>query len=624
MNKTVNINLAGILFHIDEDAFQRLQNYLNTIKRSFVNEVGKDEIISDIEARIAELFSQKRSDTSQVINTADVEEMISIMGEPEDYNVDDELFESAEPKTTQQRTIKRLFRDPSNSYVGGVTSGLGHYFGIDPIWLRLSWIVLTLSSGGGFILIYLSLWIFVPEAKTTVDRLVMKGEPINVSNIERKIKEGFDNVSDTVKNADYTSLKNSTSTFFDNLISVFTFLFTALGKFIGVLFILMASFALIMLSLSFLSVLGLNIIHADWLTHIDAMDIVFPIWIASLLGYFAIGIPFFFLLILGLKMIIKNLKSIGKPAKLTLLGIWIISLLSLLFLGIRQSTIDDYSASTTTTHELPLSENDTLRLRMRIDERYINNLRYDNDFDFRKNEEGSDILVNKDIRIYLETKKFGPPTLTIAKKADGNSYDTAKLRSEGIKYSYELEENTLWLNGYNLINFTDKIADQKVTITLSIPESMTLLPYNGTRSYNSNRRYGNRSIIKGKEGNYLNFRDGKVLCPTCKSNKTKNRTTKSKKPDWENDHYDKDIDINLEENGENFRLKIDENGIRINNKQIIKHRDWDDDDGLDIDFENEDGKNFNLKIDEDGIRINNKPIDVKIDEDGIQINNSQN
>jgi len=204
MNKTVNINLAGIFFHIDEDAFARLQRYLEAIKHSFSNTQGRDEILSDIEARIAELFGEKRKDDRQVISIKEVEEVIIIMGQPEDYMVDEEIFEDEPTRSKTTKTVgKQLFRDKENGHVGGVSSGLGHYLGIEAIWVRLLWVLLTIFSSGAFVLIYIAFWIFVPEAKTTADKLAMRGEEVTVSNIEKKIREGFHDVSESVKNVDY-------------------------------------------------------------------------------------------------------------------------------------------------------------------------------------------------------------------------------------------------------------------------------------------------------------------------------------------------------------------------------------------------------------------------------------
>jgi len=201
MNKTININLANTLFHMDEDAYNKMRRYLETVKRSFANTPGSDEILADIEARIAELFYEKLENERQVITQKEVDEVIAIMGQPEDYMVDEDIFED-EPRTrntSQQTRVKKLYRDTEHKYVAGVSSGLAHYLGIDPLWVRILWVFLTIGSGGGFILLYGLLWILIPEASTTAQKLDMRGEAVNISNIERKVKEGFEDVADRVK-----------------------------------------------------------------------------------------------------------------------------------------------------------------------------------------------------------------------------------------------------------------------------------------------------------------------------------------------------------------------------------------------------------------------------------------
>lgn len=199
MNKTININLAGLSFHVDEDAYLELKDYLESIKNSFTDTEGREEIIEDIEARIAELFNERIKNYNQVIGMDKVDEVILIMGEPEDYLVDDEIFED-EPKTSHNKktsTHKKLFRDTESSLIGGVSSGLSHYYGIDTVWIRLIWVLLFFGAGTGFLL-YIILWFIIPEAKTTADKIMMTGEPVNISNIEKKIREGFENVTETV------------------------------------------------------------------------------------------------------------------------------------------------------------------------------------------------------------------------------------------------------------------------------------------------------------------------------------------------------------------------------------------------------------------------------------------
>ena len=130
MNKTVNINLGGMIFHIDENAYLKLQSDLSAVKRSFAGASGEDEIIADIEARIAELFSNKMQNERQVIGINEVDEIINIMGQPEDYMVDEDIFDEVPKSKSYSNNKRKLYRDTDNKYVGGVSSGLGPSAGL--------------------------------------------------------------------------------------------------------------------------------------------------------------------------------------------------------------------------------------------------------------------------------------------------------------------------------------------------------------------------------------------------------------------------------------------------------------------------------------------------------------
>ena len=313
MNKTVNINLAGISFHLDENAYGKLSRYLDAIRRSLKHGDGREEIMQDIETRIAELFSEKIEFQSQVIGMKELDEVIAVMGQPEDYEVDDELFEDVPPASgsyskSKRSTSKQLFRDIDDKYIGGVSSGLGHYIGVDALWIRLLWIVLVLAGLGSPILVYILLWILVPAAETTSEKLKMTGEPINISNIERKFKEGFDNVADKVKNVNYdkygNKIKKGASGFFDRVGEVFVEIFKIFAKLIGVLIIIISLSTLIGLVIGFFTLGSMdfwgNNEMTEYLSMVDSTNV--PIWLWALLGLLAIGIPFFALFILGLKL----------------------------------------------------------------------------------------------------------------------------------------------------------------------------------------------------------------------------------------------------------------------------------------------------------------------------------
>lgn len=216
MNKIFNINLGGYPFTIDEDAYEHLKVYLKTIHNHFRESEGYEEITSDIESRLAELFQDKLDDRP-IVMLSTVQDAIAIMGTPEDFGADPLMSEPnyTEEKTTfgskkerktkkdyqrktqsDYQTGKRLFRNAEDEVVGGVCSGVAAYFGVeDPLWVRLGF-ALFFFAGGFALPLYLILWAIVPEAETAADRLAMRGKPITASNIGKIIEEEMENFSE--------------------------------------------------------------------------------------------------------------------------------------------------------------------------------------------------------------------------------------------------------------------------------------------------------------------------------------------------------------------------------------------------------------------------------------------
>ncbi|MGI9158958.1 MAG: GIN domain-containing protein [Saprospiraceae bacterium] len=202
MNKILNINLGGFAFTIDDDAFEYLSAYLDSIRRRFSASEGRDEILNDIENRLGELLTAEMGSRS-IVMLPDVEAAVAIMGKPEDFGgepIDNRrAMGSNSGSAGAIRTGKRLFRDEEDKIAGGVCSGLTAYFGIaDPVWMRLVFVLLTFLSAGFWIPAYILLWILVPPARTAAERLAMRGEPINVDNIAREIEDGFERLGDKV------------------------------------------------------------------------------------------------------------------------------------------------------------------------------------------------------------------------------------------------------------------------------------------------------------------------------------------------------------------------------------------------------------------------------------------
>jgi len=202
MNKIFNINLGGYPFVIDDDAYHKLDKYLNTIRRHFKKSEGCDEIVTDIESRIAELFNE-HAKGQPIISMRDVEGVIQIMGTPAEFGaiegegIDDEATAGHSDSEKKYATGKRLYRDPDDKVVGGVCAGMAAYFGFeDPLVFRLLFAVLFLSGVG--LLLYILLWIIVPQAKSSADKLSMKGEKVNVSNIAKQVEDELNNLSHTI------------------------------------------------------------------------------------------------------------------------------------------------------------------------------------------------------------------------------------------------------------------------------------------------------------------------------------------------------------------------------------------------------------------------------------------
>jgi len=151
MKKAIKINLSGIIFHIDDDAYEKLKAYLDSISKHFSNKQESKEIIDDIESRIAELFQERVTEENQVITLEIVNEVIDIMGNPEDIADSGEGSEEKRTFHESYSSSRRLYRDTENSVIGGVCGGLGAYFGIDPVIFRLLFVIFFFAGGASIL-----------------------------------------------------------------------------------------------------------------------------------------------------------------------------------------------------------------------------------------------------------------------------------------------------------------------------------------------------------------------------------------------------------------------------------------------------------------------------------------
>jgi phage shock protein PspC (stress-responsive transcriptional regulator) len=553
MNKTVNINLGGMFFHIDEDAYQKLTRYFDAIKRSLSNSSGQDEIIKDIEMRVSELLNEKQKTDKHVVGLKDVDEVIAVMGQPEDYIIEEDNQPHQSFSGNTNRKSRKLYRDKDKGMIGGVAAGLGHYFGIDVVWIRLILILLVWGAGTG-IFAYIILWIVVPEAVTTAEKLEMTGEPVNISNIEKKVREEFENVSDKIKNADYDKYGNQIksgagkigSSFGDFILSVFK----VFAKFLGVILIMIGLSTLVLLLIGVFTLGSSTFIDLPWQGFIEAGNFTdYPIWTFGLLMFFAVGIPFLFLTILGFKLLSPNMKSIGNIAKYTLLALWIIAVALAISVGVKQASAFAIDGRVMHKENIALLPSDTLLIKFVHNDYYAKNLDDRNNFRITQDSANTDVIYSNEVRFQIKKTDEKLPYLKIEKEAKGKSLSEAKQRAEQIKYNYHIIGNQIILDNYLLSELKNKFRDQEIEITLYLPEGTLFKADSSVQNYDrSNNDFFNLHYSSDK---YLyQVMDNKVKCLDC--------------PNDENDYDDVEYDEN-----ENTSVTINKNGISITNDTII-------------------------------------------------------
>jgi phage shock protein PspC (stress-responsive transcriptional regulator) len=541
MNKTVNINLASTFFHIDENAYQILERYLRKLKEGFKDTAGGEEILQDIEARIAELFQDLKTNPDYVINTADVKKVIGIMGEPETVLSEEDI------NTSQEKIHRKLYRDPEDKYIGGVAAGLGHYFKIDATWIRLIWLFLALFSGGVFTLIYILFWILVPLAKTTGDLLRMKGEPVNIATIKKKIKEEFDDVTTKIKDLDYekagSTLKKKSKNFFQFLENLIRKIPSIILKLIGLLFLLISISSIFALFIGSFVLLGLG----NLLLPFQFFDLgVFPdgFWRIALI--LAVFIPFIFLFSLGIRLLRGVSNRIGSISRLVLFSLWIIAIGALVFTGTNQIKKYSITATQTTIHELALEQEDTLRVGLFINE--IN----PNSWKFKKNNPLNALSrriekSQKLVTLSIKPNKLTSTALEIQASAKGADEKKAQQAVEQLTYRWEQEGAFLFLDDQIKNQHLSGFQTKNIDMTLLLKEGQIIALDESLRKVLSYPVENNQNWSSRSTAGYLwKMGPQELICLDCPTNQSK-----------------LEVQYQDAKGEEKVHLEVDKNGIQL-------------------------------------------------------------
>lgn len=368
MNKTISITLGGTIFHIEEDAYQKLSAYLKDIAARFDGTEEKNDIMSDIEANIAEKFSAKITPAKAAIDLADVDELIAILGTTADFDEelkDEKRFTSS---SKGRSGLKKLYRNTDDQIVAGVCSGIAAYFGMQPLVIRLLFFI-SIFFGGVGVIIYLILWIVVPEAKTNTQKLEMAGDPVTLERIEKAVKE---NINELKRPENTERIKSSFRRLIEFPFIVLRAIFRGVGRFLAALgpivsglvggVMLLASIAGICF-FSFLLCVAVFNIQNPWLISDIPLNTVIdqPLFKLGLLGaYLTIVIPGLFVLLSGLSFM-RRKNSFSLPLVSVLIGLWMLSAVSAASIAFRyapdiQAKVSEFNAQQQTVKNYDLKD----------------------------------------------------------------------------------------------------------------------------------------------------------------------------------------------------------------------------------------------------------------------------
>ncbi|MGB0882334.1 MAG: PspC domain-containing protein [Vicingaceae bacterium] len=471
MNQTVTVNISGIVFHIEVDAYEDLKKYLNKIRSYFKNAEESEEIMTDIEARIAELFNEKITEQNQVVNTKDVDEVITIMGKPEQYVEDGEEMNEKTYSSSQKTysTAKKLFRDPDERMIGGVASGIAAYFGISPIWIRILFIIFV-SFG---VITYFVLWMVIPEAKTASDKLQMKGDPVNIDNISKTFTEEAEKVSDHFKK-NGQQYGRKAETFFESIFNFIAQLLRGIinvfGKVFGVIFLFIGTFLMVGLLGMLIGSETIFSITTGGIFSLEASEFFNLIFVsenqfhmAVVAAILVIGVPFALLIYAGVKLLfkVKTHAAVG----VGMFVLWIIGVSMCAMVGIRMGT--------ELTHDDEIIDIETIQGDM--DEFFISaNIGetpgrgiLEDRYSVISLDEDS--IYFNDIRLRIFKSSSDSMELKLIKSSNGNSRKDAINNAKEIGYDYSVADSSIILSNYLSVLKEDKIRGQQVILKLYLP-----------------------------------------------------------------------------------------------------------------------------------------------------------
>ncbi|OOQ60519.1 PspC domain-containing protein [Mucilaginibacter pedocola] len=486
MNKTIIININGTVFHIEEDAYEILKGYMTAVTRHFMNSADSLEITTDIENRIAEMFTEiLAAEGKQVIVAQDVNTVVGQMGSVEDFEAE-EAGEKPGSVYGYAPANRRLFRDADNHLVGGVAAGISNYFDIDSIWVRLAFVIL--SAGGGIgLMLYIILWIVVPKAITRADRMAMKGQRLDLQGFKMNFEQELGTVKGNLEALRYEAkpLAYKTRDFAGDV-------FSHTGTFIGATAkLLFKVIAIALLVSCFAAMVGLVIAIITFLVYgNNALTHVFPFNIVNreanmtffVCGFLTLALPLLAIILVIINSVFRS-NTIGRTTGTALLMVWVVAI----------STVIYYTAKATTNFREGASFSQTISLKPQADSTFylkLNDIKYlthedsvhlqiKDKFDGRvildDDDDNNMDMPDKNIDIYIEKADVPQPVLVESFSARGRDYEEALLNARGINYQFVQEGNVLKFNRRMEKRESDYWRAQELHLTLKVPLNYKLV-----------------------------------------------------------------------------------------------------------------------------------------------------
>jgi phage shock protein PspC (stress-responsive transcriptional regulator) len=477
MDKTININLGGTLFKIDEEAFRILRDYLQAINNRFGNVQGGHETVEDIESRIAEIF-QSQKGLAGVVTKENVEEMISIIGKPEDFDLNEP--ETAAP--THSTNKKKMYRNTDDTVIGGVCSGIAAYLDTDAVLFRILFVLFAAFFGVGFF-VYLALWIALPAARTDTQKREMYGNSTHSARSQGR-KYDSTQLPEAGQYQGYNNpsrLGNALNEIFRAIGRVCYIVFRIILIIIGVSFVLTGFLFILSFVMIFIfkypgafsiDSAGVNLVYfPDFMSYIVNPATV-P-WII-ILSSVAFILPMLALIYWGVKMIFWFNARDG-VISLVALVVWVMTIAVLAIVLFNEGT--SFAQTGKITEESVLSgQPDTLYISAR---QKISDLKFDKqislpheEYSVYLNEEKKELYI----RPYLSVDRSDDKTtrVEVRKRSTARTEMEAVKKTEGLIYNYSLRNDTLNINEYFTIPAGRKWSADNIGIQLYVPDGTIL------------------------------------------------------------------------------------------------------------------------------------------------------